>query len=409
MRVVYSVSPLPVIRNAAENERIAADSRMDRMTIWMKNVEKVVEDAKQNFAASTSPVDLPLPPLPVPLARNHSQSKPSRLPRRVLAASQIFQSDENGNISPMFDNSMMSAGNLSAYQTANTTSNGSTGPAAVGLTSPARRASTSSAVRDDSANQSQLVIPEIHTPSRQRRATVSTSSPGPESPSKKKEKSRSHGNLFQRHIAPIAVLEAELAKPPPPVTTPRLSQVLDRSLFIAPQLTSRDNLLEADSFERGRETSFDELTSSPLQVEPYPQRTRASYDHAIPDTPSRHRIEGVYDRFLMATSGVKRVGKGYQSENVAPAASRSSSQAQGKHRAFYTTRKPMPPPVSSDDLLKTRAASVDELGMMHYGVVDIASPSQKEDGHGTVAFMKKAIKLMVPKNNTSSKRLSRMG
>lgn len=196
---------------------------------------------------------------------------------------------------------------------------------------------------------------------------------------------------------------------PPPVTTPRLSQVLDRSLFIAPQLTSRDNLLEADSFERGRETSFDELTSSPLQVEPYPQRTRASYDHAIPDTPSRHRIEGVYDRFLMATSGVKRVGKGYQSENVAPAASRSSSQAQGKHRAFYTTRKPMPPPVSSDDLLKTRAASVDELGMMHYGVVDIASPSQKEDGHGTVAFMKKAIKLMVPKNNTSSKRLSRMG
>ena len=33
------VSPLPVIKNAAESERVAADSRMDRMTIWMRNVE----------------------------------------------------------------------------------------------------------------------------------------------------------------------------------------------------------------------------------------------------------------------------------------------------------------------------------------------------------------------------------
>ena len=41
MPVLYStpVSPLPVIKNAAESDRIAADSRMDRMTIWMRNVE----------------------------------------------------------------------------------------------------------------------------------------------------------------------------------------------------------------------------------------------------------------------------------------------------------------------------------------------------------------------------------
>lgn len=37
--VMVLVSPLPVIKNAAESERVAADSRMDRMTIWMRNVE----------------------------------------------------------------------------------------------------------------------------------------------------------------------------------------------------------------------------------------------------------------------------------------------------------------------------------------------------------------------------------
>ena len=43
MPVSYStpVSPLPVIKNAAESDRIAADSRMDRMTIWMRNVESM--------------------------------------------------------------------------------------------------------------------------------------------------------------------------------------------------------------------------------------------------------------------------------------------------------------------------------------------------------------------------------
>ena len=37
--VMIAVSPLPIIKNAAESEQIAADARMDRMTIWMRNVE----------------------------------------------------------------------------------------------------------------------------------------------------------------------------------------------------------------------------------------------------------------------------------------------------------------------------------------------------------------------------------
>ena len=219
------VSPLPVVKNAAESERVAADSRMDRMTIWMRNVEstcffslntsymaeivpvtEVVEDAKQNFASSSSTQNLPLPPLPLPLARNASQSRSSRLPRRVLAASQIFQADENGNVSPM-DQTMASTAN-STYLTNNDTSGSSINPAPVEPKSPS-----------PPQRRSHLPTPEIHTPSRQRRATVSTRSPGPteqasdaEGSPRQKERSKSYGNLFQMHIAPISLLEAELNK-----------------------------------------------------------------------------------------------------------------------------------------------------------------------------------------------------
>ena len=221
---------LPIIKNAAESDRIAADSRMDRMTIWMRNVEstcflflfafctvklvpitEVVEDAKQNFASSSSAQDLPLPPLPLPLARNASQNRTSRLPRRVLAASQIFQSDEDGNVSPM-DQSMVSTGN-STYLSVNNTSR-------CGIKSPPVDTFTGAQSPSPNQTKSHLHVPEIHTPSRQRRATVSSRSPeatkqvfdGEGTPSKQKERSRSYGNLFQMHIAPISVLEAELSK-----------------------------------------------------------------------------------------------------------------------------------------------------------------------------------------------------
>jgi serine/threonine-protein kinase GIN4 len=175
-------------------------------------ITEVVEDAKQNFASSSSAQDLPLPPLPLPLARNASQKRCSRLPRRVLAASQIFQADENGNVSPM-DQTMVSTAN--SYLTVNDTSRSSINPTPAD-TSIIEPKSPSPA----EATGSQLQIPEIHTPSRQRRATVSTRSPEPAeqvfdtegSPSKQKERSRSYGNLFQMHITPISLLEAELSK-----------------------------------------------------------------------------------------------------------------------------------------------------------------------------------------------------
>ena len=174
---------------------------------------EVVEDAKQNFASTSTAQDLPLPPLPLPLACNVSQNRSSRLPRRVLAASQIFQADENGNVSPM-DQTILSTAN-STYLSSNDTSRDTNPPPTDTTFAEPKTPSSPS-----QGKKSHLQIPEIHTPSRQRRATVSTRSPEPSeqisgidgSPSKQKERSRSYGNLFQRHIAPISLLEAGLSK-----------------------------------------------------------------------------------------------------------------------------------------------------------------------------------------------------
>lgn len=392
-------SPLPVVKNAILSERIAADSHTDRMAIWMQNVEKVVEDARMNFASS-SRHDAPLPPLPLPLSRNASGNRgnrSTRLPRRVLAASQIF--DENGT-SPV-DQSMAT-----------------TAPSSfVGVNSSTAESSWTDATSPP-ADKSQFLIPEIHTPSRRRRATVSTrspepvSSPGPAdteegSPSKRKEKSKSHANLFQLHIAPLSLLEAEINKPPTTLPSPRLSQVLDRSLFIAPPLASRDNLLDCQDITTHR-ASLDDLTSSPCHVDPYPARRVNSHDLPVPDTPSRQRIEGVYDRFLMATSGVKRNGKGYQSDNIGPVGSAAvgTSSKRDSHRAFYTARRPMPPPVSSED--QRRTVSVDELGVMTYTMGPPETPDHKDESNATVALVRRAFKAMVPSKTTTSRRLSRM-
>ncbi|KAF8073913.1 hypothetical protein FPV67DRAFT_774267 [Lyophyllum atratum] len=391
-------SGLPSVRHAAHDERIAADARMDRMTIWMRNVEKVVEDARQTFASSSTHELTTLPSLPVaPLSRSHSRTnRSSRLPRKALAASQIF-AHEN-------DQSALDLSNATgAYATAN----------------------------DASADRSQLPLLEIHTtPSRKRRATVSICSPekAPQtplnldvesgSPSKRREKSKSHGNLklFQLHIAPVSMLEAELNKPELPASAHRLSQVLDSSLFIAPPMTPRptsspreEDLDMRDISIVHGSASFNDLTSSPFHVEPYPSRKPSALSMQAPDTPSQRRVEGVYDRFLMATSGVKRLGKGYQSDNVGPVASTLPlGPKSDNHRVFHSTRRPMPPPVSSED--QRRTVSVDELG-----VVGRHSPGPgadghtvlKEDGNTTVGLMRRAYKAIVP-GKTTSRRMSRV-
>ncbi|KAJ8080316.1 hypothetical protein AAF712_015316 [Marasmius tenuissimus] len=384
-------SSLPVVRHAIHNERVGADNQFDRLTLWMRNVERVVEDARDSFTTGTPTT---LPPLPLPPASRSRSNRSSRLPRRVLAANEIFS-----------DTSMLDTSTADQSMTSYVTSI---------TTSPAPTKSTKPTEEKD---QSPAAVPESHsTPNRQRRATVSILSP-PEhvasdifelndSPSRRKEKSKSHGNLLQRHIAPPSELAAALNQDPAPPSSPRLSVAVDRSIFIAPQVRSRedvDHLNTPPPFSK----SFDELTSSPMVVEPYPSRNSSALERPVPDTPTQRKLEGVYDRFLMATSGVKRVGKGYQSDINGPVHNtvKSPQNAPARHRAFYSTRRQMPPPVSSDDQMHI---VVDELGVMSstpapgadYGVL-------KDQSNNTVAIVRRAFKAMVP-GKTLNRRLSRL-
>lgn len=166
--------------------------------------------------------------------------------------------------------------------------------------------------------------------------------------------------------------------------------------------------------------SLDELTSSPCIVEPYPVRQR---DPTLLDSPAQRRIEGVYDRFLMASTGVKRVGKGYQSEVSGPLQTKAISnipydkenQYDAKpvrkrtSRMFYTARKPMPAPVSSDDFLHPPVLDdADELGFVARKVSNSTSynaPSRDENSNA-VGSIRRAFKAMV-NPRTVSRRVSR--
>ncbi|KAF5369402.1 hypothetical protein D9758_002490 [Tetrapyrgos nigripes] len=382
---------LPVVRHALRNEQVAADNRLDRMSLWMRNVEQVVEDARQNFNTATSK-ESPLPPLPLPPSRSTSganrSNRSSRLPRKILAASQIFDQ----SFSP--EDQSMSSYVTSVYAS-------SSNPAG----SPKPEEDKAKAI-DISA--------KLQTPPR-RRATVSTRSPEPlvgpqvvinapedSSPSRRKEKSKSHADLLQLRIAPTSSIEPEARKEMSPATSPRLSAVVDRDLFVAPPKGSIRMDLSDDSRTSSpaiASKSLDELTSSPLRVDPYPPRNASGANPPVPDTPTQRRVENVYDRFLMATSGVKRVGKGYQSENVVPIHNTIShsnfSNIKQNHRAFYSVRKPMPPPVSSEDHQR-QSVSVDELGMMTYHGAGTVSPGNKDEGKATITLVRRAFKAMVP-------------
>ncbi|KAL0578154.1 hypothetical protein V5O48_003820 [Marasmius crinis-equi] len=383
-------SSLPAVRQAIHNERVGADNHADRLTLWMQNVERVVEDARESF--TTGPPAI-LPPLPLPPASRSRSNRSSRLPRRVLAANEIF-SDTSMLESSFVDQSMSS--HVASICTSPTV------------------AQTSE--KKEQKEESPVTLPEPRTtPSRPRRATVTTLSPERvatdpfelnDSPSKRKEKSRSHGNLLQRHIAPPSELAAALnqADPVTPLS-PRLSAAVDRNIFIASPVRSREDVDHLDTpppFSK----SFDELTSSPLVVEPYPSRNSSALERTAPDTPTQRKLEGVYDRFLMATSGVKRVGKGYQSDINGPVhnTTKSPENVPPRHRAFYSTRRQMPPPVSSEQM----HIMVDELGVMSSTPVPGADHGVlKDQSNNTVAIVRRAFKAMVP-GKTLNRRLSRL-
>ncbi|CDO76701.1 hypothetical protein BN946_scf184975.g10 [Trametes cinnabarina] len=398
-------------------EELAEEKKMDRMTLWIQSVEKVVDEARQNFAASTT--SGPLPPLPVaPISRRSScnrSTRTNRVPRKILPANQIFVNEYESGV---YDRSTLSASTSASplpspsfLNTMNFAEHSlPTIPSELpSCVSHEQEFSRSYAAEGTSRDAVLLSAPE--TPSRKRRATVVTRSPEMKrkpvsleidvSPSKRREKSKSHSELI-RPITPIAQLEFELERLAQPTPTPRLSTVVDKSLFIA---TSPVHKATEEPEKPPRTTPprrKDELTESPLHVDPYPARPARTM--IALDTPAKRHLEGVYDRFLMSTTGVKRNGKGYQSDNVGPvgnvAAPRPhSSMAKRSQKFFHTTRRPMPPPVSSDDL--RRASSVDEFGTFCPSQSTPAPAHAGDHNKNTIAVVRKAFKAIVTGKPTS--------
>lgn len=148
----------------------------------------------------------------------------------------------------------------------------------------------------------------------------------------------------------------------------------------------------SDDLATAHSPGCDSLTDSPFLVHPYPSRKQAAAPTM--DSPTRHELEGVYDRLVMATSGVKRVGKGYQSSHVKPISTNmSSSSSKSSGRFFHSTRRPMPPPVSSEDKFMTWTS--DELGVVSSDHVNVNGPGLCEDHAGAARAVSRALKALV--------------
>ena len=189
------------------------------------------------------------------------------------------------------------------------------------------------------------------------------------------------------------MLNAIVAAPTPPV---RLSSLVHPSVFIAPRSPQPETIEEAIK---------DMTRLSPEPMSP-PQRRTITGSRSLDSPNTKRRVADDYDRLLSATTGVKKVGLGYQSDvrgpisNVLNTDPYASSASTKRATFFHSARKVMPPPVSSEDWRKT--ASVDELSRLAPGTPD-PTPKEEKAG-GTVSVVKRAF--MALAGRTGSKRLS---
>lgn len=132
-------------------------------------------------------------------------------------------------------------------------------------------------------------------------------------------------------------------------------------------------LFEKDNSMLKESTTLRQSTSSPALSSPKPQNT-----------------EVVYDRFLMASSGVRRVGKGYQNESVTTTFNAATNSKRRSSKFFPSIRKAMPPAISSDDM---HFNGVDESGVLTWSPSGL--DAHPKEGTNTVRLMKDALKAIV--------------
>lgn len=184
-----------------------------------------------------------------------------------------------------------------------------------------------------------------------------------------------------------------VAAPTPAI---RLSALVHPSVFITPR-SPKPEIIE--------EPVKDTHKLSPEPMTPPPARTITG-SRSLDSPNTRRRIADDYDRFLSATTGIKKVGLGYQSDirgpiiNVLNTDPYASSAPSKRTTFFHSTRRVMPPAVSSEDWRKT--ISADELARL---VPSTPEPIPKEEkAGGTASAVKRAFMAIAGK--AGSKRQS---
>jgi len=295
------------------------------MTIWIRNVERVVEDARASFAAGTM---TSLPPLPV------RANSTRRVPR--VGVEEIFNDEER-----------------SSEET------------------PQRRPRrvTLVSASPETDRKDAGVATEVSEPVQDRQS-----------------KTQSVFNLG-RPITPLSQLQLDMLKPgklavvptlttdsltlpaDPPLKSPRLSAVIDPNAFFEPPKLTMDEEPVAG-----------------------PSRSSGRYLHGIDSATE-------YERILLASSGVKRNGKGYESNiSTSNIVEQPASAFKRNPKAFNSARRGMAPPPETP----RKAVSVDELGALSAAQASLA---RKEDGNNTIKLMRRAFKALT--GGTVSRRLSR--
>jgi serine/threonine-protein kinase GIN4 len=353
----------------------------------------VVADARQNFASSNVSLLPPLPVPPGPQTRRPSRDRSQWPSRRALPANQVSQVEEDSSI----DQSFASSSNPTQHDHHNVvlTDILPTGP---------REGPSCSAFSCDGPRPTRRATVLGRTPEKPRILNIDADM----TPSKRREKSKSANDL-NRLIRPISKVQFELDKRESKHVDNRLSvtylsvlvaaksnlsAVLDRDLFTPDPLPmDPDSSGSSNDHATAHSPGRNSLTDSPFLVHPYPSRKQTVTPPAM-DSPTRRDLEGTYDRLLMATSGVKRVGKGYQSCHVKPISTNMSSpSSKSPGRFFHSTRRPMPPPVSSEDKFMTWTP--DELGVMSSDHANVDGPGLCEDHAGAAKAVSRALKALV--------------
>ncbi|KAG8951746.1 hypothetical protein FRC04_005767 [Tulasnella sp. 424] len=287
------------------NERRSADSEADRMTLWLRSIERVVEETRTNFQSGNAQV--PVSPTRLP-----------SLPPRIIQVSPSKRSSNKVHPVLMVDSP--------SGRKRRATVGGSSAPEFV----MAQEGRLSSTV-DDIASLNRSVSMRV-----------------------------------QGHISPVANLEQEILRAQSPAPQ-RLSAVIDPADFSVEFMRSKDRttspepkaptpLLPAVTISQ-RAPNYSPPPSPTTSLSDQRRKSRTSillmdrlgvpstmnlaastssvnFGTSTEGTPPQRSTQSSpkdYDRLLMSTSGVSRLGKGYQSDRC------------GKRKSVYEPKAPSPP------------------------------------------------------------------